>query len=146
MLHGWHSNSGIHGYLDREGRGGKVAIHGCSMDDTVTLSICRQRRPGWVLIHGWSIDGQSEWPLMDGEWISLVRQLATLLVILRHLWMIWDCPWQHLTTLQTLGYPTDVKGFLSYCGAAKTAGISLLFRFEDYGLYPAKRDSKISCP
>ena len=38
MLHGWHSNSGIHGYLDREGRGGKMAIHGCSMDDTVTLA------------------------------------------------------------------------------------------------------------
>ena len=27
MVHGWHSNSGIHGYLDR---GGKV--HGWSMD------------------------------------------------------------------------------------------------------------------
>ena len=59
-----------------------MAIHGCSMDDTVTLWICRQRRSGWVLIHGWSIDGQSEWPLMNGEWISLVRQLTTLSVIL----------------------------------------------------------------
>jgi len=36
MVHGWHSNSGIHGYLDREGRGGKVAITGWSMDGTVT--------------------------------------------------------------------------------------------------------------
>ena len=53
---------------------------------------------------------------------------------------------EHYSKAQTLGYPTDVKGFLSYCGAAKTAGISLLFHFEDYGLYPAKRDSKISCP
>ena len=53
---------------------------------------------------------------------------------------------EHYSKAQTLGYPTDVKGFLSYCGAAKTAGISLVFRFEDYGLYPAKRDSKISCP
>ena len=53
---------------------------------------------------------------------------------------------EHYSKAQTLGYPTDVKGFLSYCGAAKTAGISLLFCFEDYGLYPAKRDSKISCP
>ena len=59
MLHGWHSNSGIHGYLDREGRGGKMAIHGCSMDDTVTLaSTDRQRGKGrqgghpWML-HGW---------------------------------------------------------------------------------------------
>ena len=38
MVHGWHSNSGIHRYLDREGRGGKVAIHGWSMDGTVTLA------------------------------------------------------------------------------------------------------------
>ena len=38
MVHGWHSNSGIHGYLDREGRGGKVAIHGWSMDGTVTVA------------------------------------------------------------------------------------------------------------
>ena len=53
---------------------------------------------------------------------------------------------EHYSKAQTLGYPIDVKGFLAYCGAAKTAGISLLFRFEDYGLYPGKRDSKISCP
>ena len=51
---------------------------------------------------------------------------------------------QHYSKAQTLGYPTDVKGFLSYCGAAKTAGIS--FHFCYYWLYPAKRDSKISCP
>ena len=38
MVHGWHSNSGIHGYLDREGRAGKVAIPGWSMDGTVTLA------------------------------------------------------------------------------------------------------------
>ena len=37
MVHGWHSNSGIHGYLDRGG-GGKAAIHGWSMDGTVTLA------------------------------------------------------------------------------------------------------------
>ena len=47
---------------------------------------------------------------MDGLWISMVRPLATLLVILWHLWMIWDCPWQHLTTLKLVkfsahGYP-----------------------------------------
>ena len=100
MLHGWHSNSGIHGYLT-EG-GGKVSIHGQSMDGTVTLaSILRQRGVARWMVHGWHclygyldkggeidgwpIDGQTEssmWPLMDGPWISLVRPLATLSVIL----------------------------------------------------------------
>ena len=29
---------------------------------------------------------------------------------------------EHFSKAQLLGYPTDVKGFLSYCGATKTAG------------------------
>ena len=41
MVHGWHSNSGIHGYLDRGGgrQGGHPwMVHGWSMDGTVTLA------------------------------------------------------------------------------------------------------------
>ena len=71
MVHGWHSNSGIHGYLDREGRGGKVVIHGWSMDGTVTVASTdtyRQRGgPGKVAIHvhGWSMDGTVTEASMD---------------------------------------------------------------------------------
>ena len=61
MVHGWHSNSGIHGYLDREGRGGKVAIHGWSMDGTVTLASTdtyTERK------------GEARWSSMDGPWMA----------------------------------------------------------------------------
>ena len=59
MVHGWHSNSGIHGYLDREERGGKVVIHGWSMDGTVTVAsmdtLTEEDGQGghpWM-VHGW---------------------------------------------------------------------------------------------
>ena len=33
MVHGWHNNSDIHGYLDRGGKARWPAIHGWSMED-----------------------------------------------------------------------------------------------------------------
>ena len=62
MLHGWHSNSGIHGYLDREGRGGKVAghswmLHGWHSNSGIHGYLDREGRGGRVAIHGWSMDG-----------------------------------------------------------------------------------------
>ena len=53
-----HSNSGIHGYLDRGGRG-KVSIHEWSMDDTVTLASMDTQTEGSskVAIHRLSMDG-----------------------------------------------------------------------------------------
>ena len=80
MVHGWHSNCGIHGYFDK-GRLGKVAIHGWSMDGTTT-GIVRQAGQGlhpWV-VHGWHSNcgihgyfdrgGWARWPSMDVPWMA----------------------------------------------------------------------------
>ena len=66
MVHGWHSNSGIYGYLNRGGAGGKVSIQSrCpSMDgpwmDTVTVTSTDTWTEGgsqgvhpWM-VHGWT--------------------------------------------------------------------------------------------
>ena len=65
MVHGWHSNSGIHEYLDRGGGGRKGGhpwmVHGWHSNSGIH---------GYLDRGGGGGGGEARWPSMDGPWMA----------------------------------------------------------------------------